>query len=91
MPKQESAEKRNRQNKKRRAYNNSWKTRFRSQRNKLFNAIEEGADEDEVRALGQEVISILDKLESKGVFHQNKSARLKSRIQKRINKNVGEE
>ncbi len=86
MPNSSSAQKRLRQNQKRRARNRSWKSRARTARRRLLEALEEEADEDTLRERLRDVISLLDRLVSKGIFHANKAARWKSRLQKRVNR-----
>lgn len=85
MATSKSAEKRARQNRKKRSYNNSWKTRFRNTRNELDEAIEQGEDEETVEELAREAKSIADKIASKGIIHENKAARWKSSVQKKVN------
>lgn len=86
MPSSSSAEKRLRQNRERRARNRSWKSRARTARRRLLEALEEETDEDTLRERLRDVISLLDRLVSKGIFHANKAARWKSRLQKRVNR-----
>lgn len=90
MATSKSAEKRARQNKKRRRHNNSWKTRFRTARNELEEAIEDGEDDDTVEELGQEAISLADKIASRDIIHDNKAARWKSRVQKTVDEYLAE-
>lgn len=86
MPTSSSAEKRLRQNRKRRARNRSWKSRARTARRRLLEALDAGADEETLRERLGEVVSLLDRLVSKGIFHANKAARWKSRLQRRVNR-----
>lgn len=88
MPRSESAKKRMRQNDKRNQYNQSWKTRARKARNRFEEAIEEDEDEETLEELARKAKSLLDKLSSKGVFHENKSARKKSQIDRKLNEAV---
>lgn len=88
MPTTKSAEKRVRQNEKRRRRNRAWKTRAREARKKVLEAIENEEDADTVRELEREAVRLLDRAAGKGVFHENKSARLKSRLQKKVNEYV---
>jgi small subunit ribosomal protein S20 len=85
MPTIESAEKRVRQNKKRRRRNRSWKSQVKNDRQALEDAIEDDADEDEIRERLSEAISSIDRAVSKGVYHENKGGRLKSQIQRKVN------
>ena len=85
MATSKSAEKRARQNERRRTYNKSWKTRFRTVRAKLHDAIEAEQDEEKIRELNKEAVSLADKIASRGVIHPKKAARWKSRLQKSVN------
>jgi len=79
MPNHKSAEKRDRQNEKRRLVNRSNRGRLRTGLKRLRAAIEEG-QQDEVQALLPETVSLLDKAVQKGVLHKNAAARHKSRL-----------
>ncbi len=83
MPNHKSAEKRMRQNERRRAINRSNRTRMRSQIKKLRAALEEGAG-----ALPEtlaQTVSVIDKAVQKGVLHRNAAARHKARLTARVN------
>lgn len=84
MATSKSAEKRVRQNRKKQQHNNSWKTRFRTARAELEKAIENGEDDGTVEKLGQQAISLADKIASRDIIHDNKAARWKSRVQKQV-------
>jgi len=84
MPNHKSAEKRDRQNKKRNAINTSHRTRLRNQIKKLRTAITAG-DKDQAQSLLAATISVLDKSIQKGVLHRNAAARHKSRLTQHIN------
>lgn len=86
MATSKSAEKRARQNENRRKYNKSWKTRFRTVRKELGEAIEAEADEETIRELETEAVSLADKVASRGIVHDKKAARWKSRLQKQVSK-----
>lgn len=86
MPTSSSAEKRLRQNEKRRARNRRWKSRARTARRRLLEALDDGADDEILRERLGELISLLDRLVSRGIFHANKAARWKSRLQRRVNR-----
>ncbi len=79
MPNHKSAEKRVRQNEKRRNINRSNKSRVRTQIKKLRSAI---ALKD--ASLSQELlnptVSVIDKAVNKGLLHKNTAARYKSRL-----------
>jgi len=76
--------KRNRQNKKRRDQNRVVRGRARTALKKARLAIESG-NVEEARTATQVATKALDKAAAKGVFHQNKAARQKSRLMQRFN------
>ncbi len=84
MPTTDSAEKRARQNERNRKRNKALKTRVKTARKEVFDALDAGAEEEEVEELLQEAIGLIDKAVSKGVFHRNKGGRLKSRLHSRV-------
>ena len=79
MPNHKSAEKRVRQNEKRRVINRSHRTKVRTYIKKLRVALDSGKNED-VQSVLPEVISVIDKSVQKGVMHKNAAARYKSRL-----------
>jgi small subunit ribosomal protein S20 len=79
MPNHKSAEKRVRQNEKRREVNRSNRSRLRTAIKK-FRAAIAGGDQASVQALLPETISTIDKAVQKGVLHRNAAARHKSRL-----------
>jgi len=86
MPNNASAEKRMRQEHKRRAHNRSVKSLVKTQVTKARVAIasttvDEAAAEAAVRA----AVSELDRAAKKGVIHKNNAARRKSRLMKHLN------
>ncbi|HEV2913609.1 MAG TPA: 30S ribosomal protein S20 [Pyrinomonadaceae bacterium] len=81
MPNHKSAEKRVRQNEKRRQINRSNRTRLRSSIKKLRTELESG----NAQAALPETISTIDKAVQKGVLHRNAAARYKSRLTTRVN------
>ncbi len=85
MATSKSAEKRVRQNEKKRERNKKYKTRIHSTREELLEAVEAGEDEETIEELKREAISCIDKAVSKGAIHKNKAARLKSRLEAKIN------
>ncbi|MGH9942722.1 MAG: 30S ribosomal protein S20 [Pyrinomonadaceae bacterium] len=87
MPNHKSAEKRMRQNERRRLINRGNRTRMRSQVKKLRAALTAG-DAGALQALLPETISMLDKSVQKGVIHRNTAARYKSRLTTRVNQAV---
>ena len=79
MPNHKSAEKRVRQNEKRRVINRSHRSKVRTHIKKLRAALDSGKSED-VQSVLPEVISVIDKSVQKGVMHKNAAARYKSRL-----------
>ena len=83
MPNHKSAEKRVRQNEKRRTINRGHRSKLRSGIKKLRTAIEGG--EAGAQAMLPETISLIDKAVQKGALHKNAAARYKSRLTVRAN------
>jgi small subunit ribosomal protein S20 len=86
MPNHKSAEKRVRQNEKRRNINRGHRSKLRSGIKKLRSAI--GGDGADVQALLPETISLIDKAVQKGALHRNAAARYKSRLTVRANESA---
>lgn len=84
MPNHKSAEKRQRQNEKRRIVNRNNRGRVRTGIKKLRAALGEG-DPGSVQELLPQTISLIDKAVQKGVLHRNAAARYKSRLTVRAN------
>ncbi len=84
MPNHKSAEKRVRQNEKRREINRSNRGRLRTGIKKLRAALASG-DQSVVGALLPETVSLIDKAVQKGTLHRNAAARYKSRLTLRVN------
>jgi small subunit ribosomal protein S20 len=84
MPNHKSAEKRVRQNEKRRDVNRSNRTALRTSIKKLRAALA-GSDTAALDKLLPETISKIDKAVQKGVLHRNAAARYKSRLTVRVN------
>lgn len=83
MPNNPSAEKRMRQEQKRRAHNRMVKSIVKTSVTRARQAITTGADAEEaVRA----AVSELDRAAKKGVIHRNNASRRKSRLMKQLNK-----
>ncbi len=84
MASHKSAEKRNRQNKKRKLRNMSVKSLVKTKVKKVLKAVEakdrEGAKKDLLEAT-----SVIDKAAAKKVFHKNTASRKISRLTKKIN------
>jgi small subunit ribosomal protein S20 len=84
MPNHKSAEKRVRQNEKRREVNRGNRGRLRTSIKKLRNALATG-DAKTIQELLPATISTIDKAVQKGVLHRNAAARYKSRLTTRVN------
>jgi small subunit ribosomal protein S20 len=84
MPNHKSAEKRMRQNEKRRVINRNNRGRLRTGIKKLRTALESG-DQAAVQGLLPETVSLIDKAVQKGALHRNAAARYKSRLTVRVN------
>jgi small subunit ribosomal protein S20 len=84
MPNHKSAEKRVRQNEKRRAVNRSNKGSLRTQIKKLRTALAAG-DKAQSQELLIPTIALIDKSVNKGVLHKNTAARHKSRLTMHVN------
>jgi small subunit ribosomal protein S20 len=87
MPNHKSAEKRVRQNEKRRLVNRSSRSSLRTQIKKLRTALSSG-DKQQSQELLTPTIALIDKSVNKGVLHQNTAARYKSRLTVHVNKLV---
>ena len=79
MPNHKSAEKRMRQNERRRTINRGHRTKVRTYIKKLRGAVESG-NRQEIDQLLPEAISVIDKSVQKGVLHANAASRYKSRL-----------
>lgn len=84
MPNHKSAEKRMRQNEKRRVINRGNRTKVRTYIKKLRTALDTGKA-DEINRVLPEAMSVIDKAIQKGVLHANAAARYKSRLTVRAN------
>lgn len=84
MPNHKSAEKRMRQNEKRRQVNRGNRSRLRTSIKKLRAALA-GGGADQIKVALPETISTIDKAVQKGVLHRNAAARHKSRLTTRVN------
>jgi small subunit ribosomal protein S20 len=80
MPTTQSAKKRLRQEQKRRARNRSTKSAIRTLERKVL----EAKSAEEAREVRDELYAALDRAAAKGVIHENKAARRKSRIAKHV-------
>ncbi len=84
MATHKSAEKRNRQNKKRKLRNMSIKSRVKTDVKKVLQAVE-GKDAETAKQLLLETTSIIDKAAAKGVFHKNTASRKISKLARKVN------
>jgi small subunit ribosomal protein S20 len=87
MPNHKSAEKRMRQNEKRREINRGNRGKLRTGIKKLRAAFEAG-DAGASKELLPETISLIDKAVQKGALHRNAAARYKSRLTVRANQSA---
>ena len=88
MPNHKSAEKRQRQNEKRRVINRNNRGRVRTGIKKLRAALD-GGEAGDVQTLLPVTVSLIDKAVQKGVLHRNAAARYKSRLTVRANEAAG--
>jgi small subunit ribosomal protein S20 len=79
MPNHKSAEKRMRQNERRRKINKGNRTRVRGTIKTLRTALDAG-DKAKAKELLSQTVSTIDKAVQKGVLHKNAAARYKSRL-----------
>ena len=84
MATHKSAEKRMRQNEKRRMRNASIKTRVKTSIKEVLSALEEKDRERSSKAL-LSATKVIDSAASKGVLHRNNAARKISRLTKKVN------
>ena len=84
MPNHKSAEKRVRQNEKRRLINRSNRSRVRTEIKKLRAAFTAG-DKTLSQELLSSTVSVIDKAVNKGLLHKNTAARYKSRLSAHVN------
>ena len=83
-----SAEKRNRQNKKKKARNVTVRSRVHTQERKLEEAIE-NKDKAAVSDLLSKTISAISSAHSKGVFHKRTASRKIARLSRRAHQIIG--
>lgn len=81
MPQHKSAEKRVRQNERRRTRNRYQKTRMRS----MIKKLQEMEDPGEARTFLNEVKGYLDRLATKRIISKNRAAHTKSRLEQLVN------
>jgi len=80
MPQHKSAEKRVRQNIKRRTRNVQKRTQIKTSIKKVKSASDKEHAQNELKA----AVSILDRMSTKGLIHKNKAANLKSKLTKMV-------
>jgi len=85
MATSEQAKKRVRQNNKTRARQKAQMTKMRTAVNRVEEAVEENAADTQEQL--NTAIKTLDQAAGKGLIHENKAARKKSRLQKLVNNN----
>lgn len=90
MPNTKTAWKNLRKSEKRRMRNRSIKSATKTEIKKFNKLIEEGMLE-EARSYLPQVYKKVDMAASKGVFHKNKAARIKSRLTNKLNQAVTQE
>ncbi len=78
-----SAEKRDRQNKKRKVRNAAVKSQTKTEIKKVLAAVEGKESEDSEKALTS-AIKVIKKAASKGVYHKNNASRKVSRLTKKV-------
>jgi small subunit ribosomal protein S20 len=79
-----SAQKRNRQNEKRRIQNRTFSTKIKGSAKKILGLVEE-KNKEKAALEFKEFSAHVEKAVKKGIFHKNTAARKKSRMQKKIN------
>jgi len=81
MPQHKSAIKRMRQNKKRRAHNNTRRSKMRTLVKKVLNT----TDKEQAEEYLKEAVSFIDRLAVKNIIHPNRAARKKSQLTTHVN------
>ncbi|ADK82284.1 30S ribosomal protein S20 [Sediminispirochaeta smaragdinae] len=84
MPSNKSAEKRHRQNQKRRLRNRIMKSGVHTARRKVDAALKSG-DKEAAEQAYKAYVQLIDKAARKSVLHKNNAARKKSRLSKALN------
>ena len=85
MPNNPSAEKRMRQEQKRRLHNRSVKSIVKTQITRARQAIASDTSVEAAEEAVRAAVSELDRAAKKGVIHRNNAARRKSRLMKQLN------
>ncbi|MDX1638195.1 MAG: 30S ribosomal protein S20 [Balneolaceae bacterium] len=81
MPQHQSAIKRVRQNAKRREHNRTQRSKMRT----LVKKVLDTTDKEKAEEYLKEATSYLDKMAAKGIIHENKAARRKSKLTRHVN------
>jgi small subunit ribosomal protein S20 len=81
MPQHKSAEKRVRQNERRRVRNIQKRSRMKTAIKKVRTA----SDKETAKTELVKTVSVLDKMATKGIIHKNKAANLKSKLSNFVN------
>lgn len=84
MATHKSAEKRNRQNKKRKLRNMSVKSLVKTKTRKVLQAVETKEKETAKKTL-LEAVSVIDRAAAKKVFHKNTASRKISKLTRKVN------
>lgn len=83
MANHKSAEKRIRQNEKRKSINRASRSKLRTQIKKLRSALGHNDQAGSTELLNP-TVSLIDKMVNKGIIHRNTAARYKSRLTKHV-------
>jgi small subunit ribosomal protein S20 len=81
MPQHKSAEKRIRQDEKKRQRNRIKRSKMKT----AIKKVKEAPDKETAEKELVKTVSLLDRLAVKGIIHPNKAANIKSKLQKKVN------
>lgn len=84
MANHKSAQKRIRQNAKRRTHNRHYRSTMRTEIKKLLTAIDTG-DSDAAKAQLPSTVSLIQRVAQKGIIHRKQAARRVSRLASKVN------
>lgn len=85
MANSKSAEKRVRQTEKRTARNKAVRSKFNNEVKRFEQAVINNEDKEVIEQRLQTAIKTIDKTAAKGIIHENKAARVKSRLMRKFN------
>ncbi|MFP4457125.1 MAG: 30S ribosomal protein S20 [Clostridia bacterium] len=85
MANSKSAEKRVRQTEKRTARNKAVRSKFNNEVKRFEEAVINEENKEVIEQRLQSAIKTIDKTAAKGIIHENKAARVKSRLMKKFN------